>query len=537
VQNSTQETNHYHWGLIVSVLFATFFLWLQSRYCNLHPGRDMATYWSYYQDFFKIHPESRTLMLFRGPVTPLFFGIIFDFFGTTGVQVVLAILYVLCLVTVWVIGARLSVWVGFLALILLGGDIQFYYWFFSVGSESPQSFLLLLWMAYAVFTFRKRKPQYWVLHAVVVWLLILNRAGNQVFILCAFFSLFNVDIVWKRRMGLLLVFLISYGFCHILFASYNYARLGAFQVSTMGNAVMPFYRLYLQDDLISPDNGKKSAELAGLVEKNILTLDDFDTYHIDRDMFFKHSSQRMYNYLVITVADVYGWDDQWLILRQASLEALFKHPLDFFLTYIDHLRDVFYVRGDGRYDFNRHSRSKAYQDNFLKQRYKLYEKLGLSIPTEGDLLPKPRVKGVKNVEGNYTALTFFNAKNPPVVWIFPDRHCSYHWGDVFDIYGVKFPFTFFFICIGGCGVVLSVMRGETAVYISMVCVASVSFVNLAATLMGSVEFPFRYPFDSIFILFGCFGLHAMWSYWKIQGGRSAESRRARKMKKLLHSTD
>jgi hypothetical protein len=32
---------------------------------------------------------------------------------------------------------------------------------------------------------------------------------------------------------------------------------------------------------------------------------------------------------------------------------------------------------------------------------------------------------------------------------------------------------------------------------------------LAATFMGSVQFGFRYPFDSIFILFGCFGLYRL----------------------------
>lgn len=448
-------------------------------------------------------------MLFRTPFTPLFFGILFDFFGPTGVQIVLSVLYVLCLVTVYAIGSRLAVWVGFLALVLLGADIQYYYWFFSVGSEGPQCFLLILWMAYAFFTFKKTKARYWILHAVVVWLLILNRPGNQVLVLCAFFPLFHFNIAWKRRMILSLVFLISYGLCHVAFSSYNYARVRVFQVSTLGNAVMPFYRLYLQDALISPDNGPKSMELARLVEKEILPLDMFKKYQIDRDIFFKMPSQRMYNQLLGTVQKVYGWEHQWLILRQAAMETVYKHPLDFFLTYLDHIRDVFYVRGNGRYDLSPRSSWKWNYDKFLKKRYKLYEELGLPIPDEGDLLPKSEARSANSGQENYTAQTFFNAKIPPVVWTFPGRHCSYHWGDIFDIYGVKFPFTFVFICIGIIGIMLSLVRKLLFANIAMLCLASVCFVNLAVTLMASVQFPFRFPFDSIFVLLGCFGLHGM----------------------------
>jgi hypothetical protein len=470
----------------------------------------MVTYWSYYRDFFKIHPGSKTLMLFRPPVTPLFFGVLFDLFGPAGVQTVLSLLYVLCLVTVYAIGASLSAWVGFLALMLLGADIQYYYWFFSVGSESPQSFLVVFWMAYAFFTFQKTKARYWVIHAIVVWLLILNRPGNQVMIFCALFPLFHFHTVWKRRLILSLVFFVSYGVCHIAYASFNYARVGVFQVSTLGNALMPFYRIYLQDALVSSENGPKSIELAQLVEKEILPLAVFQKYQIDKEIFFKMPSQRMYNKLLGTVEKVYGWDDQWLLLRQVAMEAAVKHPRDFFLTYFDHVRDVFYVRGNGSYDLSPQSSWKREYNKFLQERYKQYAKLGIPIPDEGDLLPKSETGTAANSnQENYTAQTFFHAKTPPVTWTFPGRYCSYHWGDIFDIYDVKFPFTFLFICIGLLGTVLSLLRRVTSDYLAILCIFFVSFLTLSVTLMGSVQLPFRFPFDSIFILLGCFGLHGI----------------------------
>ena len=469
----------------------------------------MVTYWQYYSEFFKVHPGSRTLMLFRTPVTPLFFGALFDWFGSTGVQVVLSILYVLCLLAVWAIGAKLSVWVGFLSLILLGADIQYFYWFFSVGSESPQSFLVVLWAAYAFFTFRCVKPRYWIVHAAIVWLLILNRPGNQVMVLCALFPLLNMQVVWKRRLLLFLVFLLSYGSCHVSYSLFNYLRVGSFQISTLGNAHMPFYRLYLQDALISPDNGPRSREFEHLVEKNILSLEEFENYRINKDIFFNIPTQRMYNHIVQTVADVYGWDHQWLLLRQVSVESFLRHPGEFFLTYLDHLRDVFYVRGDGRFDLSRHNRTRPDYKTFLKKRYELYGQLGLPLPSEGDLLPAPPKRAPQKSIEDYTAKTLWGLKAAPSAWTFPDLRCTYHWGDIFDIYGVKFPFTFLFIIIGIIGTVFSMMRKTTADFLAISSIFSVSFLTLAATLMGSVQQPFRFPFDSVFILLGCFGLHGM----------------------------
>lgn len=497
--------------LFIAVLMACFFYWLQSRNCSLHPGRDMSTYWSYYREFFKVEPGSKTLMLFRTPFTPLFFGLLFDFFGTVGVQVVLSVLYVVCLATVYLIGARLSVWVGFLALVLLGLDIQYFYFFFGVGSEGPQSFLIVLWIAYAFFTFQKADFRYWVLHALLVWLLILNRPGNQVMILCAFFPLLNIKMLWQRRLLLSLTFLISYGACHVVYSSYNYVRFNAFQVSTMGNALMPFYRVYLQDGFVHPENGPRSEELAQLVETKILSQDLMQRYQIDREMFFNMPTQRMYNHILQSVADEYGWEHQWLILRQVSMEAIAKYPLEFFLTYIDHLRDVFFVRGDGRYDISPYNKSRPDFNAFRSERCKLYRQLDLPIPTENDLLPAPDSGNPAVSSVPYRDQTYLKAKKDPVTWTFPDRHCSYHWGDIFDMYGVKIPFAFLFIIIGLFGSGVSLLKKRTCSNLIMLCIFGISFLNLSVTLMGSVQLPFRFPFDPVFILLGCFGFHGILS--------------------------
>ena len=51
------------------------------------------TYFLCFRDMFQIEPEFPLLMLFRTPLTPIFYGACFEFLGSTGVEFVLAILY------------------------------------------------------------------------------------------------------------------------------------------------------------------------------------------------------------------------------------------------------------------------------------------------------------------------------------------------------------------------------------------------------------------------------------------------------------
>jgi hypothetical protein len=358
----------------------------------------------------------------------------------------------------------------------------------------------------------------WILHACIIFLLVLNRPGNQILVLCAFFPLLNLGVSSKRRVLLSFVFLAVYSLFHISYCSYNYSRQNWFAVSRLGNAHLPFYRVYLQDRLVSPENGPRSRELANLVEKEILSMESYKKYRIDLDTFFKTPTQRMYNQLVKTVNDVYGWDYNWKILRQVSMEAYRMYPLEFWLTYIDHLRDVFYVRGDGRYDIS--PRNRAYPDfnKFLSDRYTMYEQLGLAIPSEKDLLPRPPSSEwpLSAKPENYpkSKEAYFDIKHTPFPWTFPSyRRCT-NINNVFDMYGIKFPFTFILVSLGFTGIFCSLVRKRFHGNVEILCIAGVSMLNLAASLMASVQIPFRFPFDSIFIVFGCFGIYEISSLIK-----------------------
>jgi len=498
---------------MVAILIASLFYFFLNRCFPLHPGRDMGTYWLYYRDLFRVYPDFPLVMLFRTPVTPIFFGVCFDWFGPSGVQIILAVLYVTCLLLIFLIGSSLSIWIGYLSMLLLGANIKYYYWFFSVGSESPQTFLLVFWMAYAFYTFRSANILRWILHASIIFILVMTRPGNQTLILCAIIPLLNLDVPIKRRALLSFGFIGSYIVCHILFSSYNYFRYGDFTIAKMGNAVVPFYRVYAQDRLVRPENGPKSRELADMVERDILTKDTFYTYHIDIETFFEAATPRMFNQLVKTVSDVYGWDHNWKILVQVALEAHRKYPTEFWLGFIDQIRNEFYCRGDGSYDLRPKTSIYKNFEEIKKERYRMYKAEHLPIPSEDDLVPKPKgsdwILAAKPENYPNSKATYFNIKHEALKWTFQNKFRCINIFNVFDMYGIKFPVTCLLIIIGFMGAVISSIQQKKFCNLEITVITIFSIINMLATFMGSVQFGFRYPFDSIFIVFGCFGMYRL----------------------------
>ena len=64
--------------------------WLLALFFPLRAGRDMTTYFLWFRDLFAIEPEFPLLMLFRTPLTPLFYGTCFQIFGEGGIEVILS---------------------------------------------------------------------------------------------------------------------------------------------------------------------------------------------------------------------------------------------------------------------------------------------------------------------------------------------------------------------------------------------------------------------------------------------------------------
>ena len=72
----------------------------------------MNTYFLCFRDLLQIEPEFPLLMLFRTPLTPLFYGTCFEYLEETGIELVLALLYAVSMTSVFAVVRKFSVVCG-----------------------------------------------------------------------------------------------------------------------------------------------------------------------------------------------------------------------------------------------------------------------------------------------------------------------------------------------------------------------------------------------------------------------------------------
>jgi hypothetical protein len=78
------------WLFSASFLALFSWFWVLAHWVPLRAGRDMTTYFLWFRDLFQVEPEFPLLMLFRTPLTPLFYGTCFELLEETGIELILA---------------------------------------------------------------------------------------------------------------------------------------------------------------------------------------------------------------------------------------------------------------------------------------------------------------------------------------------------------------------------------------------------------------------------------------------------------------
>jgi hypothetical protein len=136
--------------------------WVVARWFPLREGRDMMNYFLCFRDMLQIEPEFPLLMLFRTPLTPLFYGTCFEFLEVTGIELVLALLYAGSIIFVFAVVREFSIFGAWTLNALLGVNLWLFRWFNAVGSETLQTVLLCLWFSFTFFAMRSAKLLVWV---------------------------------------------------------------------------------------------------------------------------------------------------------------------------------------------------------------------------------------------------------------------------------------------------------------------------------------------------------------------------------------
>lgn len=481
-------------------MFAWF--WVTAHWFPLREGRDMNTYFLCFRDLLQIEPEFPLLMLFRTPLTPLFYGTCFEYLEETGIELVLALLYAVSMTSVFAVVRKFSVVCAWLFNALAGVNLWLFRWFNAVGSETLQIVLLCLWFAFSFFAMRSLRVRTWVGVGAIVFLLVVNRPGNQTFVLCFLLPFCIAGAPVARRFLLSATFLITYGVAYLAFSSLNYLRYGEFCLAALGDAHLPFYRLFVQEHVISPDNGPASLSLAGFVAEKLLTDPVYQRHEITQELFFRCSTQRMFNSLIYAFQKE-GSAGDLSILRKAGLESIWSDPTGSLLRYLEHLLIVF--DHHDRRPFNI-SNLRDLSRAFVRERDKHYARLaarGIDQPTEGDLLPARPLFAAREQRSKENWFGLQRAvkewKPPPSPPLDPTADALY------DLSRKLIPNYYWFL---GAAVGLFFASWAGPIDLRIPLLTAIALTSLLVTLFGSVQWEFRYPFDPIFT---AFTLYAGWS--------------------------
>jgi hypothetical protein len=487
-------------------MFAWF--WIVAHWFPLREGRDMATYFLWFRDLFQIEPEFPLLMLFRTPLTPLFYGTCFEYLEETGIELVLALSYAGSITCLFAVLREFSCVAAWALNVLVGVNLWLFRSFNAVGSETLQTVLLCLWFCWTFFAMRSTRVRDWAGSAVLVFLLVLNRPGNQTFVLCFLLPLVIANASAVRRVMLSGVFLIVYSAFHLTFCSFNYLRYGEFCVAKLGDAHLPFYRLFVQEHVISPENGPASRELAQLVDEKILTSPTYAQYEITRDVFFRCSTQRMFNSLIFAFQKD-GSNGDFSLLRKTGWESIWHDPRGSLLRYLEHLVTVFDYRDRKPFKI---SNLRDIARAFVRERDKLYARYaakGLALPTEGDLIPSTSLfaahegRRLENWLGLQRTVKEWRVSSTPPL--------SSPGGMLFEISRKLIPNYYWFL-FGGLCLLLARLAGPVEMRIPLL--TGIALISLLVTLFGSVQWEFRYPSDPIFTAFALYAAHGAAAWFR-----------------------
>ncbi len=106
----------------------------------------------------------------------------------------------------------------------------------------------------------------------------------------------------------------------------NGVRFGDYTLARGGNAVIPFYRAFITDRIVSPDNGPASRRLADAIQRHLLTRNPYKGYGVTLEEVFSSGSFRIHEDLYLLSDEVFGWDTNYSVLRKAGVEAVRAEP-------------------------------------------------------------------------------------------------------------------------------------------------------------------------------------------------------------------
>jgi hypothetical protein len=343
----------------------------------LRSGRDLDEYLYAYIQLFDHDVLLPWSLLFRTPVTPLVAGSALDVFDGALAEPLAAVLFASSVVA-WAaaartFGPRVAIAVAAVLLVYPGWGAMFH----ELSSETmlAVAFSLFAWLVARAAV----QPSTWRFATVGfgVALLALVRPGNAVLLAFAVFP-FVLPGAWRRRIRWAAALALAAALPLVAWSIHNGIRFDSWSLARGGNAIIPFYRAFITDHIVGPQNGDASRRLAVAMQRDLLTREPYRSYGVTLDELFRHGSFRVHEDLYILSDQVFGWDSDYEVLRDAGVEGVRAHPGTYasgvLETIWDELSKAFF-RGGGADAASPPPRTAG----------------GLPRPTEGEPIPSGQV--------------------------------------------------------------------------------------------------------------------------------------------------
>lgn len=291
-------------------------------------GRDLDEYLYTYIQFLDWHPLLPWSMLFRTPATPIVVGLALDVAGGFFAEPLLAVLFAASVVA-WsaaarMFGARAAILTAVAVLVYPAWGLMFH----ELSSEPLFAAAFSLWALLVTRAALHPSAARFAAVGLGLALLAFVRPGNALLLVFGAFVLL-VQGGRRQRLRWAAAFLAAALLPLAAWAVLNGVRLGDYTLARGGNAVIPFYRAYITDKIVSPDNGPASRKLAAAVRKHLVTRDPYKSYGVTVDEVFRSGSFRIHEDFYLLSDEVFGWDSNYSVLRKAGIEAVKKHPGDY----------------------------------------------------------------------------------------------------------------------------------------------------------------------------------------------------------------
>jgi hypothetical protein len=292
----------------------------------LRPGRDLGVYLRYYVQLGQDHPVFPWSMLTRTPVAPVFAGGLLEAGGGLFAEVIMALFFAASIlawsfVALRVGGRRAALLVALSLLVFPGYGGLFH----QLSSDVVFAVAFAGWAVLVMRAFERPSAYRFAAAGAGGAFLALTRPANQVLVVGALFA-----FVVSEPRRLRAVHAGSYAVAAVLplvaWAGVNDLRYDDFTVARGGQASVPFFRAFVTDRIMSPDNGPASRRLAAAVKTDLLPREPYRSYGIDLHEFFASGSPRMEEDLISLSDRVFGWDSDYEVLGRAAREAVRRHP-------------------------------------------------------------------------------------------------------------------------------------------------------------------------------------------------------------------